>query len=127
MQVINCLVSVTSTFCVNDITNENRGNTVTMVHSTEKAQHTNRFYKSLHLARRPNIIAAAAIAGIDPAIGAIKGSIRNINKVLRKYSRRATFKINHSNIKQGIILSANDVVAEFEDLEKYYLEFIDSA
>lgn len=47
--------------------------------------------------------------------------------MLEKYSR-ATFEINHSKkIQQGIILSANDVVTEFEDLEKHYLEFIDSA
>ncbi|CAO0795517.1 unnamed protein product [Mucor circinelloides] len=105
---------------------ENRGSTVTMVHNTEKAQHMHRFYNnSLHLARwekkglnkeKPNFAAAAAIVGIDPATGAIKESIRNINKVLGKYSP-ATLEINRSKIQQGIILSANDVVAEFERLE----------
>ncbi|KAL7313744.1 hypothetical protein PS15m_007446 [Mucor circinelloides] len=63
----------------------------------------------------PNITAAAAIAGIDPTTGTIEGSIRNINKVLGKYGR-AIFEVNHSNIEQGIILSANNVVAAFEDL-----------
>ncbi|KAG1095077.1 hypothetical protein G6F42_018622 [Rhizopus arrhizus] len=45
-----------------------------------KTQHTHRFYNSLHLARWPNITAADAIASIDPATGAPKGSSRNINK-----------------------------------------------
>jgi len=73
-----------------------------------------------------NSTVAAAIAGIDPVTGAIEGSIRNINKVLGKYGR-AIFEINQSNIEQKIILSANNVVAEFEDLEKHCPEFIDSA
>ncbi|KAG1108051.1 hypothetical protein G6F42_016134 [Rhizopus arrhizus] len=115
------------TFRMNDITHGNRGSTITMVHNIKKTQHTQRFYKYLHLARwekkeldksvkeTTNITAAAAIAGIDPATGAIKRSIKNINKVLGKHGC-ATFEINHSKIKQGIILSANNVVAEFEDL-----------
>ncbi|KAL7308950.1 hypothetical protein PS15m_011089 [Mucor circinelloides] len=109
-----------------------------MVHNTEKVQHTHRFYKSLHLAswekkqlnkrvkETPNITAAAAIAVIDPAIDAIKRSIRNINKVLGNYGR-ATFEINGSKIQQGIVSSTNDAVAEFEDLEKRYPEFINLA
>lgn len=139
MQVISCHVSVAFTFRVNDITREDRGSTtVTMVHNTEKVQHTHRFYKSLHLAswekkqlnkrvkETPNITAAAAIAVIDPAIDAIKRSIRNINKVLGNYGR-ATFEINGSKIQQGIVSSTNDAVAEFEDLEKRYPEFINLA
>ncbi|KAL9546318.1 hypothetical protein PS6_007729 [Mucor atramentarius] len=119
------------TFRVNDITSENKGSTVTMMHNTEKAQHTQRFYNHLHVVRwakkelnksvkeTPNSTAAAAIAGIDPATGAIKRSIKNINKVLEKYGC-ATFEINRSKIGQGIILSENNVVAAFEDLEKHY-------
>ncbi|CAO0800023.1 unnamed protein product [Mucor circinelloides] len=85
---------------MNDITSENRAR-----------------WKKKELSKKveetPNIT-LAAIAGMDPATGDIKRSIMNINKELGKYSR-ATFKINHLNIEQGIILSANDVVAEFED------------
>ncbi|EPB91704.1 hypothetical protein HMPREF1544_01415 [Mucor circinelloides 1006PhL] len=119
MQLINCRVSVAFTFRADDITCENRGNTVTMMHNTEKEK------KELNKRAKetPNITAAAFIAGIDTATGAIKRSIRNINKMLRSYGR-ATFEINRSKIQQGIILSANDVVTEFEDLEKHCPEFI---
>ncbi|KAL9554918.1 hypothetical protein PS6_003159 [Mucor atramentarius] len=109
--------------CVQDIISENRGSTVTTVNNTEKAQLMHLFYNYLHLARyekkevkeTPNSTAAAAVASIDPATGAIKGSIGNINKVLGKYSR-ATFEINHSKVQQGVVLSANNAVVKFEVL-----------
>lgn len=51
IQAVNCHVPVSFTFHVNDIASENRDSTVTMAHKTKKAQHTHRFYNSLHLAR----------------------------------------------------------------------------
>lgn len=90
VQVTNRHLSVSFTFRVKDIISENRGSTVTTVNNTEKAQLMHLFYNYLHLARyekkevkeTPNSTAAAAVASIDPATGAIKGSIGNINKVL---------------------------------------------
>jgi len=136
---IDCGVGATFTFRVADIRREDRGSTVTMYQEiTEKKKHTHSIYNSLHLDRhkkkelnnmvkdRPNITAAAAIAGIDPSTGAITKSVREINSVMANHGR-TKYEIRKSKIQQDLYSTKEDVVAAFEDLDEKYPGFMDSA
>ncbi|KAK4513259.1 PAB-dependent poly(A)-specific ribonuclease subunit 3 [Mucor velutinosus] len=76
---------------------------------------------------RPNITAAAAIAGIDPSTGAITKSVREINSVMANHGR-TKYEIRKSNFQQDLYSTKEDVVAAFEDLDdKKYPGFMNSA
>ncbi|KAK4513434.1 uncharacterized protein ATC70_005435 [Mucor velutinosus] len=109
---IDCGVGATFTFRVTDIRREDRGSTVTMYQeTTEKKKHTHtvsttRFIlidtkkKDLNnmVKDRPNITAAAAIAGIDPSTGAITKSVREINSVMANHGR-TKYEIRKSKVQ----------------------------
>ncbi|KAF1801157.1 hypothetical protein FB192DRAFT_1127260 [Mucor lusitanicus] len=138
LERIDCDVAVTFTFRVCDTRRDDRGSTVTIYQEiTEEKKHTHSIYSSLHIDRdekrelnkmvkeRPNITAAAAIAGIDPTTGAIKKSVRDINTVMANHDR-TKYEIRRSKIQQDLLSTKEDVVAAFEELDEKYTEFMDS-